>query len=75
MFRGVHQEAGNQHRGLLPQRRALPSGRVQRALGLHAGRDHHHPAGGQAGAGGEEQEQIIPDITTVGISPLFPDDQ
>ena len=31
-------------------------GGLQRTLGLHAGGDHHHPAGGQGGLGGEEQE-------------------
>lgn len=62
---GLHQEAGRQHGGVLSQRGEMSPGRLQRPLGLHAGRDHNHPPGGQAGPGGEEQEQINPVITSL----------
>ena len=65
MFCRLHQEAREQQRGVLSQWRTLPSHWLQRTVGLHAGRDHDHPPGGEAGPGGEEQEQIIPNIITV----------
>lgn len=32
--------------GVLPERREVPVGQLQRAVGLHAGRDRHHPRRG-----------------------------
>ncbi|XP_035665963.1 probable E3 ubiquitin-protein ligase IRF2BPL [Branchiostoma floridae] len=37
-----HQEAGGQRGSVLSERREMPLGRIQRALGLHARRDCHH---------------------------------